>query len=43
MKAVVKVSDFGLGRFVSPDDMASTTAGTPCYVAPEVIAKDPYD
>lgn len=41
--ALVKIADFGLARSVSIDDLATTTAGTPGYVAPEVILKQPYD
>jgi len=38
-EALVKIADFGLARSVSIDDLATTTAGTPGYVAPEVILK----
>jgi len=41
--AVVKLSDFGLGRSITIDDLATTTAGTPGYVAPEVVERQPYD
>ena len=34
---VMKVSDFGLARFVSSDTFATTTCGTPGYVAPEIL------
>lgn len=43
MTALVKVTDFGLARSVSVDDLATTTAGTPGYVAPEIVMKKPYD
>jgi serine/threonine protein kinase len=33
----IKVSDFGLARTVSEDKMATTTCGTPGYVAPEIL------
>lgn len=33
----IKVSDFGLARTVSDDKMATTTCGTPGYVAPEIL------
>lgn len=38
-KSTVKVSDFGLARYVYPEEnvLASTTCGTPGYVAPEVL------
>jgi len=41
--ATIKISDFGLARFLNKDDLATTTAGTPGYVAPEVIDRKPYD
>jgi len=41
--AVVKVSDFGLARTFGTDDLATTQAGTPSYIAPEIIMKKPYD
>lgn len=41
--AIVKVSDFGLARSFTIDDLATTTAGTPGYVAPEIVKKKPYD
>jgi len=34
--AVIKISDFGLARFVN-QDLMTTACGTPGYVAPEVI------
>ena len=36
-KAIIKVSDFGLARFVEEDQLATTTCGTPGYVAPEIL------
>jgi len=41
--STIKISDFGLARFLSKSQLATTTAGTPGYVAPEIIACDPYD
>ena len=35
--AIIKVSDFGLARFIEEDKLATTTCGTPGYVAPEVL------
>ena len=32
----IKVTDFGVGRFLDNNDMASTAVGTPSYMAPEV-------
>lgn len=36
------MSDFGLARTVSEDKMATTTCGTPGYVAPEILEQKPY-
>jgi len=41
--AMVKISDFGLARGISGSNLAETCCGTPGYVAPEVIGKQPYD
>jgi calcium/calmodulin-dependent protein kinase I len=35
--ALIKISDFGLARFVSAETLATTTCGTPGYVAPEIL------
>ena len=40
--ANIKISDFGLARFVSGEAMATTTCGTPGYVAPEILECKPY-
>lgn len=40
--AIIKVSDFGLARFVEGDAFATTTCGTPGYVAPEILSELPY-
>ena len=37
------MSDFGLARFVEMDKLATTTCGTPGYVAPEVLEQRPYN
>lgn len=34
---IIKVSDFGLARFISLETLATTTCGTPGYVAPEIL------
>lgn len=39
---MIKVSDFGLARFISVETLASTTCGTPGYVAPEILKQSPY-
>jgi len=38
----IKVSDFGLARFISLETLATTTCGTPGYVAPEILEQRPY-
>mmetsp|Transcript_24798 Transcript_24798/g.38589 ORF Transcript_24798/g.38589 Transcript_24798/m.38589 type:complete len:225 (+) Transcript_24798:218-892(+) len=38
----IKISDFGLARYVKSEEMARTTCGTPGYVAPEIILQKPY-
>jgi serine/threonine protein kinase len=39
----VKISDFGLSRFVRADGLVDTPCGSPCYVSPECISGKPYD
>jgi calcium/calmodulin-dependent protein kinase I len=39
--SVIKISDFGLARFLN-QGMASTTCGTPGYVAPEILKGGGY-
>ena len=39
---IIKVSDFGLARFISMETLATTTCGTPGYVAPEILEQRPY-
>jgi len=41
--ATIKVSDFGLARFIEEDVFATTTCGTPGYVAPEILEQEPYN
>ena len=36
-QAIIKVSDFGLARFIDDEKLATTTCGTPGYVAPEIL------
>ena len=38
----LKISDFGLARFVTAEQFAFTQCGTPGYVAPEIINERPY-
>jgi len=40
--ASLKVADFGLARLLEENTLASTTCGTPGYVAPEVLMQEPY-
>lgn len=41
--ALIKVSDFGLARYIITKDMLFTACGTPNYVAPEIIGGTGYD
>lgn len=41
-KSIIKISDFGLARFLQNDEQASTACGTPGYVAPEIIEGKGY-
>lgn len=38
-----KISDFGLGKYVGCDGLTSTSCGSPCYVAPEVLTEKVYN
>jgi calcium/calmodulin-dependent protein kinase I len=40
--SIVKISDFGLARFVSSNDLATTACGTPSYLAPEICSGAGY-
>jgi calcium/calmodulin-dependent protein kinase I len=40
--SIIKVSDFGLARFIDNETLATTTCGTPGYVAPEILKQQPY-
>jgi serine/threonine protein kinase len=40
----IKIGDFGICRVLSKsDELASTSVGTPYYIAPEVCRGEPYD
>lgn len=39
----VKIIDFGLGNEYREGQMLSTICGSPCYVAPEMIRRQPYE
>ena len=38
----IKLSDFGLAKILQDNQMASTTCGTPVYIAPEILKMDKY-
>jgi len=40
--ALIKISDFGLARFLSASNFATTACGTPGYVAPEILMSKKY-
>lgn len=40
--SVIKISDFGLARFLPTDVFATTACGTPGYVAPEILLGKGY-
>ena len=40
---LVKISDFGLSRFIGANGMVDTPCGSPCYASPECISGLPYD
>ncbi|KAH0793217.1 CAMK family protein kinase [Histomonas meleagridis] len=39
----VKISDFGLSRFLDKDGMVDTPCGSPCYASPQCINGHRYD
>mmetsp|Transcript_3180 Transcript_3180/g.3083 ORF Transcript_3180/g.3083 Transcript_3180/m.3083 type:complete len:166 (-) Transcript_3180:272-769(-) len=41
-KAVVKISDFGLARYLSTNSLAETSCGTIGYFAPEILGNKKY-
>jgi serine/threonine protein kinase len=42
-KKMVKLVDFGLGRFYEQDAKIETACGSPCYAPPEMLSKLKYD
>lgn len=38
----IKIVDFGLSNIYKPDELLNTACGSPCYAAPEMIARKPY-
>ena len=41
--ATIKISNFGLARHISSEELATTTCGTPGYMAPEILNNEKYD
>ena len=41
--ATIKISNFGLARHTSSEELATTTCGTPGYMAPEILNNEKYD
>ena len=39
----VKISDFGLSRFLDSQGLVATPCGSPCYASPECISGYPYN
>jgi serine/threonine protein kinase len=39
----VKLSDFGLSRFIPPDGLVGTPCGSPCYASPECLSGEAYN
>lgn len=39
----LKISDFGLSKFLGQDGLTKTPCGSPCYASPECISGKPYD
>ena len=40
--SMIKVTDFGLARFIMGPELATTACGTPNYVAPEIVKGNGY-
>lgn len=38
----IKIVDFGLSNIFKPGELLNTACGSPCYAAPEMIARKPY-
>ena len=39
----IKISDFGLSKFVGKSSIVNTPCGSPCYASPECISGKPYN
>lgn len=42
-KKIIKLVDFGLGRFYDMNAKVDTACGSPCYAPPEMLSKFKYD
>lgn len=42
-KKIIKLVDFGLGRFYQSDSKVETACGSPCYAPPEMLSKNKYE
>ncbi len=42
IRSIPKLVDFGLAKFIGPNEKAIEPFGTLGYVAPEVLLKQPY-
>ncbi len=42
-KTLAKIADFGHSRFLNERSLAKTVAGTNYFMAPEVLAEEPYN
>ena len=42
-QTTLKISDFGIARELEDNEMATTVAGTPGYLAPEILMNYGYD
>jgi len=40
---LVKLCDFGMSIMIEPDEMCQGVSGTPHYMSPEVIGREPHD
>ena len=40
---ILKVSDFGLSRYLNSDGLSFTPCGSPCYASPECLSGHPFD
>ena len=39
----IKISDFGLSRYVEKNGLVETPCGSPCYASPECLSGEPYN